>query len=56
VYGDVPPPGVAVALPVLPPLHFTFVILPVETVKTAGCVIVALAVDTQPLASCTVTV
>ena len=57
VYGDVPPTGVAVALPVLPPLHFTFTIEPVLTDKaTAGCVITADAVAVQAFASVTVTV
>src|SRR5678816_3779427 len=56
VYGDVPPAGVTVALPVAPPLHKTFVCAVMAAVSAAGSVIVAVAVVVHPLASVTVTV
>ena len=52
----VPPDPEAVALPLLPPLHVTFVGLPIETLTAvAGWVMLATATETQPFASVTVT-
>src|SRR5688572_30292071 len=54
-YAGVPPPAVAVALPVFPPKQRTGVMV-AETVSNVGCVIVTVAVLVHPLASVTVTV
>ena len=55
MYALVPPPAVAIAWPVDPPLHDTFVCV-VDTVNSAGCVIVTDVVAVHPLLSVTVTV
>ena len=55
VYASVPPAPVAMACPLLPPLHDILVCV-VVTVSTTGWVITAVCVAVQPLASVTVTV
>ena len=55
VYVPVPPVAVTVALPVAAPLHRIFVCAGVNEIA-GGCVIVAVAVATQPFASVMVTV
>jgi hypothetical protein len=52
----VPPPGVTVADPLLPPLQETFVCALMLAVKTVGSVIVAVVVAAQPFPSVTTTV
>jgi hypothetical protein len=54
VYGVVPPVGVTVAEPVLPPKQSTGDEL-AEVVSTGGCVITTEEVDVHPLRSVTVT-
>jgi hypothetical protein len=56
VYGLVPPAGVTVAEPLLPPLHDTLVCEPAVKLMAVGCVIVKERVVVQLLASVTVTV
>lgn len=55
VYEGVPPDGVTVAEPLLPPLHETWVDEEIEDVSVAGWVIVIEAVVLQLFASLTVT-
>ena len=52
--GAVPPATVAVAVPLLSPLHFTFVLVTV-TVTLGEAVIVTEALPVQPFLSVTVT-
>ena len=51
-----PPPGLAIALPLLPPLHDILFTAVAEVVNTIGWVIVADAVVVHPKLSVTVTV
>jgi hypothetical protein len=55
VYAPVPPPGVTVAEPLFPPKQETLVVAEILAVTCAGCVIVAVVVTEDPLASVTVT-
>jgi hypothetical protein len=55
VYGDVPPPGAAVAVPLVLPLHNIFTCVTVAE-RTAGCVNVTVLTNVHPLASVIVTV
>ena len=50
VYGPVPPEGLTVAEPFVPPLQLTFVLV-VVALTTVGCVIVTLPVVVHPFAS-----
>ena len=56
MYGEVPPAGVTVAAPVLPPKHNTLLTVVPVLNAAAGCVMVIEAVMVQALASVTVTV
>jgi hypothetical protein len=57
VHGAVPPVGVTVALPVVPPKQFTLVVAVMLAANAAaGCVMVAVAVVVHPPASVMVTV
>lgn len=55
-YAGVPPVTVTVAEPVLPPLQATFVCAPVLASAEAGCVMLKVCEERQPLASVIVTV
>jgi hypothetical protein len=52
----VPPPGVTVAEPLLPPKQETLVVAEIVAVTCVGCVIFAVVVRVHPFASVTVTV
>ena len=56
MYDPAPPPAVTVTAPLLPPLHDTFVAVPIVAVNTDGSVIVTDAEAVQLFASVTVTV
>jgi hypothetical protein len=57
VYGEVPPEGVTVALPLFPPLQVTVADEVTDAVRAAGSVIFIVAgVAVHPLLSVTVTV
>jgi hypothetical protein len=55
VYGETPPDGTAVNVPLASPLHVTVTLVKVGITIAVGCVIVTLAVDVQPFASVAVT-
>ena len=57
-YGDVPPVTFKLMVPLLPPLHATLLVeLTLLFKAAAGCeILIAEVVNTQPLASVTVTV
>ena len=52
----VPPEAAMLALPVAAPLHKTLFWVLIDAVKAVGCVMIALVVTVQLLASVTVTV
>ena len=56
VFVPVPPVADAVADPLAPPKHETFVGVPIDATKAVGCVMVVVSVSVQPLASVIVTV
>ena len=56
VYGVVPPLTIAVALPVLFPKQFTFVLVIATLKEAVGCVIVTIVLVVQLLASVTLIV
>ena len=56
VFVPVPPVEVAVAEPLAPPLHNTFVCAEIDADTAVGCVIVTVADAVHPLASVAVTV
>lgn len=55
VIGVVPPLTVTVAVPSLPPLQLTSVVLPIDAAGAPASVTLAVAVAVHPLASVTVT-
>ena len=56
IYGETPPAGVRLILPVFPPLQITEVLVADEVRLVAGCVIVYEAVTEQPTVLLAVTV
>ena len=56
MYGETPPEGTAVNVPLARPLHVTVTLVKVGITIALGWVIVALAVEVQPFEPVTVTV